>query len=444
MKTTTDRPFIKEEILAAGRCGFEFEFYSKQNLSAAAKSIEKTIGKKIEIPKKIVGLNKQEVGVHSDFTPTDLVFKLEKDYSGGSELMELITGPLEFPEAKIILNRILAWIKDFGSTTKRCGIHLNLSLNYEKIPKIPGKIQNIPPLKLCLAYDEEEIFSRFPERKGNVYAQTIKQIFPTNRFSYVADITNVVFDRYLTPSKKYYGINFLKQEKDYLEIRYLGGEDYEKKGREIIEIMDYSLIKIAECIYQPEIKPKEFSDLKALLKKYDKSVKSFYDLERFILNYKDITLSVDLKSDEQILKTFWPHIKDTLFNLVVLGGMTTGHLNYDADFGKYQLKDSKLTNSLDIKDLEIFNTYLNGMFQNCEFFDCEIQSAHLDGCKLTDGNLVKDSKILDTPIHINNKVLNCYISNKKSVINGTIENSIIRDGEPGTMAKLINTKIVKE
>ena len=60
-------------------------------------------------------------------------------------------------------------------------------------------------------------------------------------------------------------------------------------------------------------------------------------------------------------------------------------------------------------------------------------------CSLVSNNLVKDSKVKDTSIQYSNKLINCYIENKESVINGELVRSIIRHGIVGSLAVLKDT-----
>ena len=53
---------------------------------------------------------------HSDFTPDDKNFKIEPDLSGGSNMVEVITGPLPYFQAKFYLVKILKFIQDLGVT----------------------------------------------------------------------------------------------------------------------------------------------------------------------------------------------------------------------------------------------------------------------------------------------------------------------------------------
>jgi hypothetical protein len=44
---------------------------------------------------------------------------------------------------------------------------------------------------------------------------------------------------YKVPNDKYYGVNFTKIPQGYIEFRYLGNRDYQKKIKDIREIIDY-------------------------------------------------------------------------------------------------------------------------------------------------------------------------------------------------------------
>ena len=96
----------------SSKIGLEFEFFANEGLEEVKHNLSNVLNKQIRIEEK----------AHSDFTPTDKTFKLEPDNSGGSGMIELVTGPLPFVEAKIILAKTLKWIKENGSTNDKCSI----------------------------------------------------------------------------------------------------------------------------------------------------------------------------------------------------------------------------------------------------------------------------------------------------------------------------------
>jgi hypothetical protein len=119
------------KILTSSKCGIEFEFFSELSHREVSKELSKTLGKKVIIPVVVKGLNQTEKGsYHSDIEPTSVLFKLERDFSGGKDMYEMITGPLIYEEARIIIIKMLQWIKEKGWTNPKCAIHLmNLNLD---------------------------------------------------------------------------------------------------------------------------------------------------------------------------------------------------------------------------------------------------------------------------------------------------------------------------
>ena len=46
------------------------------------------------------------------------------------------------------------------------------------------------------------------------------------------------------PNSKYYGINFEKRIKNYLEFRYIGGKDWDKKTNKILGLLDLFIVQL--------------------------------------------------------------------------------------------------------------------------------------------------------------------------------------------------------
>jgi len=172
----------KYEILSSSKVGIEFEFFTEQKPNSAAKDISKALGKKVVVPVSVKGFGEEEKGTyHSDLEPTATMFKLEKDFSGGRDMYEMITGPLAYEEARIIVIKMLQWIKEKGWTNSKCAIHLNVSFNDFKA-KLRVPLINLNILKFILSFDEEFVYSRFPNRKDSVYAKSIDNFYPQSRF----------------------------------------------------------------------------------------------------------------------------------------------------------------------------------------------------------------------------------------------------------------------
>ena len=115
---------------------------------------------------------------HSDFKPDDKNFKIEPDLSGGSNMVELVTGPMHYNDAKFYLIKILKFIQNYGYTNDKSSIHFNLSFFGEK------NLNDLNVLKLILNTDEDEIYRFYPSRKGNIYAKSVKKVIPYKEYDF--------------------------------------------------------------------------------------------------------------------------------------------------------------------------------------------------------------------------------------------------------------------
>ena len=223
MRKYSDKFLNQSSKLKDARVGFEFEFYVKD--LSFYKTLE-LINQDLD-PVKVWGFRQY----HSDFTPDENNFKIEPDLSGGSNMVELVTGPLDFYDAKFFLIKIIKFIQNYGYTNEKSSIHFNISFHDKDLNDL-----NI--LKLILNTDEDEIYRNYPSRKNNVYAKTIKKIVPFKEYDFFNIPISVVKNNMRLPGDKYYGVNFLhiNNEKDSqrLEFRYIGGKDYEKNLGQLI------------------------------------------------------------------------------------------------------------------------------------------------------------------------------------------------------------------
>ena len=129
MDKYTDKFLNNFNILKNAIVGFEFEIYMKD--LSYYKTLE--LLNQYLSPIKVWGFRQY----HSDFKPDSMNFKLEPDMSLGNSGCEIITGPMTYYESKIILNKILRFIRDYAYTTDKTAIHFNISFdkNLTKKPK---------------------------------------------------------------------------------------------------------------------------------------------------------------------------------------------------------------------------------------------------------------------------------------------------------------------
>jgi hypothetical protein len=427
MKTFKGLRYDEIYALNSAVIGWEFEFYSNFDKKTTAKKLSELLGKKIVVCDYY----------HTDVDINDQVFKLEPDFSGGKDMLELVTGPLQYSEAKVIFTKFTEWLKVNGKTTNKCAIQPNISFNKFKID-LNNDISDIDILKFCLSVDEDFVYKRFPNRKNSVYTKSIKSIIPIHAFSFQSEVKNITRNNYILPREKYYGVNFSKLDKNYIEIRYMGGDNYHKKGREVMEIVDYFILLIWRMVQFGTYAEYDEADIKAMntqLKKHSEMIKAIADYESFLLKFGDkLTITVDLKNNHQIIKSRYSDIRKMLFKLFTQSDIAEGEINYDSEYGRFQIRGADLGKVYHISNFDLIDCTFMGNVVDCSLYDCNITNATIDQCAIVSGNDIKDSKVINSTVSYGNVLTDCYIKIETLVFNGETVRGVIRSGIIGDNA----------
>ena len=435
--------YTKTEVLDGGIIGFEFEFYSSKDVFETAKDIAKFIKKRVLVPLALSSLSDPKPLYHSPVTPTSDIFKLEPDYSGGKKMCELVTGPMKYKDARNILIKVFEWISSNGYTNERCSIHVNISID-ENIAPTRFTIPNINIPKFILSFDENRIYDSFPKRKDNVYARSIKIFRLNNVMFYTPNLEEFSRSTLTLPTDdKYYGVNFMKAEKGYLEYRYIGGANYEKKSKKILDLIDYFVLHLYDTLNFEGFTDKEKNDFKKIIELDKKVYDGFVRYEKFTKLFPKIEVAIDMNSDPQVIESMWRNIRTKLFDLITTGGMKKGSFNYDKEIGRYQLKDTKLIDCR-ISNVEFINCELEGVIGYSWFYDCKVKNSRINDSNFTKGNTVDFSKVSECELHVNNELNDCFIENKKNIINCQVNRGVIRNGEIGKLAKISKDTMIVE
>jgi hypothetical protein len=410
-------------VIYSTNIGFEFEFFSKFDMLKTKQSISETLNKKIKIEDK----------AHSEFSPTSDVFKMEPDNSGGTGMIELVTGSTPFPEAKLILAKMLKWISTNGSTNDRCSIHINISFDKEKIGH-SFNISNLNIGKFVLSFDEDKVYELFPNRKNSVYAKSIKWILPTNSMSLISS-NKIIWHNFIFVNNKYYGINFTKLPKGYIEFRYLGGKDYEKQYDKIYQMIEHFIMSLYSTLENAEYTQDELKEIDIIIQNYHHTISSCASYENFIRHYDKIKLMVDLDTSEKLVKSYFPIIKSKILDLILKCKLEEGFINYDSDIGKLQIKDMDLENCFEIIGIDIVDSKVRGNIINCDIFDSEILDSSLLESNLFGQTVCKKCKIEHSYVSKNVTAEDCYVFGRRGVFSGEMSGGIFREGRATELAK---------
>ena len=403
------------KFLSNALVGVEFEFYSNLSIEKTAKELGNLLGKQIRVEEK----------AHSDFEVTDKIFKLEPDMSGGRKLMELVTGALPYHNARLMIIRVCDWISKNGYTNDRSSIHLNLSFDKNKIGD-KYRISKMNVLKFILDFKESQVFKFFPDRENSAYAKSIKFVLPKSDV-YTFDGNHINANNFVFPDSKYYGVNFEKRHKNYLEFRYLGGQDWEKKTSKILHVLDLFLTQLWKSTESTEFTQMNAIELRKILAKNDRVIKSFHNWKEIEKGWKNVELFVDLQKDPRIIDLHWASIRERVMKLFTHGGLVSGKINYDSDVGRIQVENGRLEYCVDIQAYEFVKCYLRGELIQCDMFGCDVEGSDVTECNFYQSSQINSSKLKSCYVHSSVVAKDCYFYGK-GTFKGKAIKGIFREG----------------
>ena len=432
MKRYSDKFLNQSGKLKKATIGFEFEFYVKD--LSFYKTLELL---NIDLdPVKVWGFRKY----HSDFTPDKDNFKIEPDLSGGSNMVELVTGPLDYYNAKYYLIKIINFIQQYGYTNDKCSIHFNLSFHDDEMD-----LNDLNILKLILTTDEDEIYRAFPTRRDNVYAKSIKKIIPYKEYDFFNIPIGVVKNNMRLPNDKYYGINFLHinedKEKQRLELRYIGGKDYEKNIGQLIYFMERFIIDVHDSV-DAGFDAEDINKLEEYLEQNIRLFKNFSKYDNFLVEFPSIQLQIDQSSEYNLVNAYYDKIYPKLYKLVdSTDGLGECIINYVTGSQTTEIVDAKIKATATITNVDLINCTLEGVFESCNLLGCDAANSQFSKSRMTHSEIDK-SKVLNCKVD-GSTLNNCFFMD--GYLNGDMNGGVFRSGELGPYASLDSeVKIVNE
>lgn len=428
MKKYSEKFLKNTNVLSKARIGFEFEMYMKD--ISYYKTLE-LLNSYLE-PVKVWGFRQY----HSSFKPDDKNFKLEPDMSLGANGCELITGPLEYFEAKYFLNKILKFMNDYAYTTEKTAIHFNISF----VDNSKKDLNDLNILKMILKIDEDEIYQAYPNRYNNVYAKSVKKIVPYKQYDFNNIHIGVVKNALKLPNDKYYGINFLhkdsNKEEQRIEFRYIGGRDYHKNPGQLQYFMDKFIINLYDSIGVGF----DENDMIALQKYLDDNIymfKNFSKYDNFLSEYPTITLQIDQDNTYDLVNAYYSKIYWSLYNILdSTKDLKSCIINFDTSRKRLEILDANIKATSNIKNIDFIGCMIqDGIFESCTILESTIINSQIIKSTI-DSSELNDSKVIDS--YCSDSFLeNCFFMN--GYFNSEMEGGVFRSGKLGPYAVISST-----
>lgn len=410
---TFNSKFINSwKYLQHAKIGLEFEFYSDHSYVKTMELLNLLFD-----PIEVWGFNQY----HSDFEVTAKKFKIEPDYSGGSEMIELITGPMYWADSRLILIQMLEFIKKNGFTDDHCSIHINISFD-------DMEVNSINPVKLILNFNEDYVYEKFPNRRNNIYARSIKWILPFEDYLDTEYALNSIIQSLKIPDDtKYYGINLQKKWKNYLEFRYIGGKDYENKSDEILSLMDYFILQTRSAITD-ELNQEDYIKLATYLEENINWFKQYKTYDDFLSNIEGIKIEIDTFNDYDQVKLDWDKFKNKLFEVIKsCENIKNAVINYNSITNRIEIKDAIIANIYYIKHVDFINCQINkATIYNCDIIETDIIDAHIYNSNIYESN-IENSKLTNTKCTDWTELLNCMFD--EGILDCIMKGGVFRSGK---------------
>ena len=426
MNKYSDKYINSYKILSNAILGFEFECYFDTSFYKVLELLNNDLR-----PVKVHGFRTY----HSELRPDANNFKLERDFSGGENMAEIVTGPLDYYSAKYYLIKLLKFIDTYGHTTNKCSLHINLSFRDKNLSDL-----NI--LRQILTVDEEDVYKKFPSREKNIYAKSVENIIPFKDYDYSNISIGTIGNVLKIPDSKYYGINFkhVNADKDQrLEFRYIGGEDYQKQTGDILEIMD----KMIVTTYNNISTGFDIEDSEKLNDFLDSKINVFKNLstyDDFLVEYPNLQLQVDMDGMYEVVSAHYSKLYNRLFSLLEsVEGLDSGIINYYVGTNKIEIVNANFTAFLDLNRYDFINCeiyggiFIESSIYNCNIINSEIQRSKVSKSDITDVSLIS-CNVEDS------KLKRCFF--QAGLLNAHMEGGIFRSGKIGPYATFDNDVIV--
>ena len=384
---------------------------------------------------------------------TDTTFKLYPNFFGGFKMNTVETGPMPYNEGLNILLKTMNAIDEMGFTNRKCKMKIRVWQDAQKIGGSTMEHLSIP--KFMLNINESEIlgfWKKFDSEK--VWQSSLKYVYPKNVF--MTDIGPALFENagmtgMKYPMSKYFGVGFDNIKDGYVELRYVSGQNYQRKKQQIVDLVNSVVENVNYALTNRGYTDEEYAKMYQIVAEQRDVVESMKTFESFGEKYPLISLYANLRKDNEILVQRFPEMRDKLFDLVVYGNMKSGRVNIDSSRNCIQVRESYIHNGFAIDGVDFFDSKIEADLNNCGFQSCTVRGSSIRNSSLYSDNEVRGSVMFECSfIGGSNTLHETYVDNgPDKPIEADITQSIIRRGivtmnsTVDTLTEMVESELLK-
>ena len=416
------------EVFNNTNLGFTFEFYSSKGTNFIVENLSSVTMKNIILTNG------------PSYQPTFSEAVLIKEYEGKKPRYSLKLAQQRYDSIIPLMQGVLDWISETSDCTNDTMMRVNMSFDNKHLQTLHS-ISQMNPQKLILKIDEDYLYERFPEIEYSPYSRSVKELLPMTEAVYMGDLVKNVNYIIGVPKKNFYGINFEDFTRGILEFNYIGGIEYSEKKNDILEVIQYCVIKTYQSLNESDFTKEELNELKKLTEEFYKVQEAFYDPIQFFKLYPEISVMVDLSREAQTIKTYWPKLRGAVFQTVINNKLVEGDINFDTEYGVFQVRKGKL-DCTGINNFDLVKCELSGVIENCNLIMCDVDNARIYNSKMVKSNTIKDSYLNGVTANNGNNIDGCFVENNHELLDCNISNSILKFVGLGMGAKLDESTVV--
>lgn len=417
------------EVFNNTEIGFVFEFYTSKSIGFMEKDISNILGKRVIVTSD------------ESYNPTWTSAVLLENFKAARSKYTLKVGPQQYDNIKPGLRILLMWINENATLDRSTKMSVDLSFNHRNLQTL-RTISNMNVGKMLLKFNESYVNDKFPDSVNNPSAMSIKKIVPLANFVNSSQVIHRVEDVFQLPISEHYGIDFTNYHHGNLRFNYIIGEDYADSPEDVEQVLEYYVITTYQSLNETDYTKKEVAELGRMSKNYLHLKNLWYNPERFLKEYKDMKVMIDLNTGNDLIKTHWDHIRRPLFKLLFESEITKGKFNWDSDAGAFQVSKAKIDGAF-MSDIEIVQCELNGcVLERVEMWGSNIQNTRIKNSIVVSKNQINECVLDSVRADRSNKIEESYIKNRGEIINCKLNNTIIQDAGLGNDAKLDEGSIV--
>lgn len=405
--------------------GFSFQFFSPLSREKIASKLAKYLGKNV-IP----------VSSKKKIKFVDEAIFVSPDFEGGQKMSRIDTDLMPYHKAIHTMLKCMNFINENGFTNGRSNMGIKVSVN-EMDLGLKYKLENVNKFKYILNLNENQIFKWWPNQSSDKQKlHQSKAIFVYPKEMYASRLTGSLLERanpreYIFPESVNFGTDFSHITEGYINLRYAGGKNYQKKKQETIDLVNYTARHIYETLTDNfSFNVDEKRKIQKLLERYQSIIESTKSYDIFKHAYPDIELLVDLKRHSFLIESNYQAIRNKLFELISCCEMEKAIINYDTVRKRVQVKDARLKKGFSLSGIDFFNCYMEVDANDCLFEQCKIRNSNIKNSMLYSNNDIKYSNIDQCKYggYLNEIRSSSIHSNQNDIINADLHNCIVFDG----------------